>query len=130
MCSGWTRPAIAGFSEGAITATITAIRSPGSARAIVNDAGYDFFNPDASSFTIMREMLGGSPAATEADPDAAARFFEQSDAMRAVFELMRADQDAGQGEGYWRGICAWRSAEPRSRPVTRSRISAPSPRRR
>jgi pimeloyl-ACP methyl ester carboxylesterase len=40
------RPLIAGFSEGAVTATIVGIRSPDSVRAIVNDAGYDFFNPN------------------------------------------------------------------------------------
>lgn len=99
---GLDRPLIAGFSEGAITATIAAIRSPGSVRAVVNHAGYDFFNPSAPSFTIMRQMLGGSPQATEADPDAAARIFEQSPEMRPVFELMKADQDSAQGPGYWK----------------------------
>ena len=33
------------FSEGGITATILAIRHPGSVRALVNDAGYDMLNP-------------------------------------------------------------------------------------
>jgi pimeloyl-ACP methyl ester carboxylesterase len=46
--------------------------------------------------------LGGSPTATEADPDAAERFFSQDDHMRAVFALMKADQDSGQGDGHWR----------------------------
>src|SRR5262249_8156258 len=32
----------------------------------------------------------------------AARLFETSEEMRPMFELMRTDQDAGQGDGYWR----------------------------
>jgi len=96
------RPLITGFSEGAITATIVAIRNPKAVRAVVNDAGYDFFNPDAASYAMCRMMLGGSPDATAADPDSAAGFFEQSEEMRAVFELMKADQDGGQGPGHWK----------------------------
>ena len=42
------------------------------------------------------------PDATEPDPDAAARGFEASEQMRAIFELMKRDQDDGQGEGHWR----------------------------
>jgi pimeloyl-ACP methyl ester carboxylesterase len=99
---GLDRPMICGFSDGAITATVLGIRNPDSVRAIVNDAGYDFFNPQAPSFTMMRQMLGGSPEATEADPDAAARFFDSTDEMRATFELLKADHDGAQGEGYWR----------------------------
>lgn len=99
---GLERPLITGFSEGAITATIVGIRNPGSVRAIVNDAGYDYFNPSAPSYAMCRQMLGGSPDANEADPEAAARFFEQSEEMRAVFELMKADQDGGQGPSYWK----------------------------
>jgi pimeloyl-ACP methyl ester carboxylesterase len=99
---GLDRPLIAGFSEGAVTATIVGIRRPDSVRAIVNYAGYDFFNPGAPSFTIMRQILGGTPQATEADPDAAAASFVQSPEMQAMFELLKADQDGAQGEGYWR----------------------------
>ena len=46
-------------------------------------------------------MLGGSVDATMANPDAAARFFAQSD-MLPVFELLKSDQDSGQGPGYWK----------------------------
>ncbi len=99
---GLDRPLLAGFSEGAVTATIVAIRSPDSVRASVNHAGYDFLNPKAPSFTIMRQILGGSPQATEADPDAAAAGFAQSPEMQAMFELLRADQDGALGEGHWR----------------------------
>ena len=95
-------PLLTGFSEGAITAMIVGIRSPGAVRAIVNNAGHDAFNPSAPSFAMCRQMLGGSPQATAADPDAAARFFGQSDEMRAVFALMQSDQDSGQGAGYWK----------------------------
>jgi pimeloyl-ACP methyl ester carboxylesterase len=103
---GLEPPLLTGFSEGAITATIVGIRSPGAVRAIVNNAGHDAFNPKAPSFTMCRQMLGGSPQATAADPDAAAQFFGQSDELRAVFELMKSDQDAGQGPGYWRTYLA------------------------
>ena len=99
---GIERPLITGFSEGAITATIVAIRNPDAVRAVVNHAGYDAFNPDSPSAAMLRMMLGGSPDAIEADPDAAARFFAQSDEMQAVFELMKADQDGGQGPGHWK----------------------------
>ena len=98
---GLDRPLITGFSEGAITATILAIRSPGSVRAMVNHAGYDFFNPQSPSYAMLRQMLGGSTDAAKADPDAAARFFAQSD-MLPVFELLKSDQDSAQGPDYWK----------------------------
>jgi pimeloyl-ACP methyl ester carboxylesterase len=50
----------------------------------------------------MRHFLGGSPEATEPDPDAASRLFQASDDMRPLFELMKQDQDSRQGEGHWR----------------------------
>jgi pimeloyl-ACP methyl ester carboxylesterase len=94
------RPLICGFSEGAITATIIGIRNPETVRAIVNHAGYDFFNPQASSFMMMRQMFGGAPDATQADPDAFERTSESSEEMRAMLELMKADHEGAQGEGY------------------------------
>ena len=99
---GLDRPLIGGFSEGGITATVVGIRHPGSVRAIANHAGYDVFDPESPTFAMMRQTLGGSPDATEADPDAAARFFSQSAEMEGAFALMKADQDGGQGEGHWR----------------------------
>jgi len=99
---GLERPLIAGFSEGAITATILGIRHPDTARAIVNHAGFDEFDPEAPTFAMMRQILGGSPEATEPDPDAAAHGFEASEQMRPMFELMKRDQDSGQGDGHWR----------------------------
>jgi pimeloyl-ACP methyl ester carboxylesterase len=96
------RPLIAGFSEGAITATILGLRAPESVSAIVNQAGHDFFNPDAPSFQMMRQLFGGSADATRTDPDAVERSFSQSEQMRAMLELMKQDQDEAQGTGYWR----------------------------
>jgi pimeloyl-ACP methyl ester carboxylesterase len=96
------RPLVAGFSEGGITATILGIRPPGSVRAIANHAGYDAFDPHATFPATMRQMLGGSPDATEPNPDAAARSFSQSSEMQAVFELMKADEDSGQGKDHWK----------------------------
>jgi pimeloyl-ACP methyl ester carboxylesterase len=95
------RPLIAGFSEGGITGTIAGIRGQDRFRAIVNDAGYDMFNPQAPSFAMMRQLLGGSPTATGADPEAFAQMMTGSEQMRPMFELLKADQDGGQGEGYW-----------------------------
>ena len=99
---GLERPLVAGFSEGAITATILAIRKPESVAALVNHAGHDFFNPQAKSFPIMRQLFGGSTDASQADPDAVERFFSQSEPMRGMFELMKQDQDEARGAGYWR----------------------------
>jgi hypothetical protein len=62
-------------------------------------AGDRLGNSGAPSFTIMRQILGGSPQATDADPDAAAAGFAQSPEMQAMFELLKADQDGAQGEG-------------------------------
>jgi pimeloyl-ACP methyl ester carboxylesterase len=95
------QPLIAGFSEGGITATIAAIRYPDRFTGIVNDAGYDAFNPQPPTISIMRQMLGGSPGATEADPAAFAQMMAQDPGMSAMFELLKADQDGGQGEGHW-----------------------------
>jgi pimeloyl-ACP methyl ester carboxylesterase len=96
------RPSVAGFSEGGITGTILGIRHPGAVSAIVNDAGFDVFDPAAPTLPIMRQILGGSPDATEANPDIAASQFEASEQMRPLFELMKRDQDEGQGDGHWR----------------------------
>jgi pimeloyl-ACP methyl ester carboxylesterase len=111
------RPLVAGFSEGGITATVLGIRHPGSVRAIANHAGYDAFAPSLVPTLIaaMRQMLGGSPDATEADPDAAARFFSESSDMQGIFELMKADEDSGQGKDHWKDylrLCFHRLTQP------------------
>ena len=73
---GLDRPLLAGFSEGAATATIVAIREPGAVRALAAHAGYDIFNPEAPVFAMGRAIFGGNPEATEADPDAAEAAFQ------------------------------------------------------
>jgi pimeloyl-ACP methyl ester carboxylesterase len=90
---GLDRPMICGFSDGAMTATIVAIRSPESVRALVNYAGYDVFNPQAPSFTTARQTFGGSPEATEADLAAVEQSLSSPE-MGGFFELMKADHDA------------------------------------
>jgi pimeloyl-ACP methyl ester carboxylesterase len=101
---GIDRPLVAGFSEGGITASVLGIRHPGSVRAIANHAGYDALAPSVipTLSAMMRQMLGGSPDATQASPDAATRFFSQSAEMQGVFELMKADEDSGQGKDHWK----------------------------
>jgi len=69
----------------------------------VNDAGYDMLDPEAPSYAMLRQAMGGSPEASAADPDAAAAFFAADPEMAPVFELMKADQDSGGGAGGWRG---------------------------
>ena len=90
---GLDRPMICGFSDGGITATIVSIRNPQSVRALVNYAGYDIFNPQAPSFSMLRQMLGGSPEATEADPAAFERTFSSPE-MGDFYERIKADHDA------------------------------------
>ena len=71
---GLDRPFIGGYGDGGEVATIVGIRQPQSVRAIVNHGGFDLFNPDpqAPGLVMTRQMLGGRPDATEADPDAVA----------------------------------------------------------
>jgi pimeloyl-ACP methyl ester carboxylesterase len=96
------QPLICGYGEGGTVATIVAIRKPGSVRAIVNHAGYDLFEPDpkSASLVMTRQMLGGRPDATRADPDAVA----ESKFLRPMVELMKADHDAAQGTGHWKTV--------------------------
>ena len=81
------------------------IRHPGSVRAIVNHGGYDLFNPDphAPAIAMTRQILGGSPGATRADPEVSA---SRSPELRAMFELMKADHDSAQGAGHWKTVIA------------------------
>jgi pimeloyl-ACP methyl ester carboxylesterase len=99
---GLDQPLICGFSDGGHTATIVGIRNPASVRAIVNYTGYDLFNPQAPSHTMLRQNLGGSPEATQADPEALARAADSSEQMRVMLDMVQADHDAAQGPGYWK----------------------------
>lgn len=96
------RPLITGFSEGGATATIVALRRPDLVRALVNHAGFDIFDPHAMAHQSIRPIFGGSPDATEADPDAAEHAFQSMPPMAATFATMKADYDQAQGDGYWR----------------------------
>ena len=96
---GLDRPAVAGFSEGGLTALLLGIRHPDSMRALVCDSGYDLLNPDAPAFAMLPALLGGLP---QVDPDVVEQSFGQDPEMAEVFALMKADQDAARGEGYWR----------------------------
>jgi pimeloyl-ACP methyl ester carboxylesterase len=99
---GLHHPLIAGFSEGGATATLVALRRPDAVCAVVNHAGFDYFDPEAHVPQGVRQVFGGSPDATEADPDAAERFFQSVPPMASTFATMKADYDHAQGEGHWR----------------------------
>jgi pimeloyl-ACP methyl ester carboxylesterase len=104
---GLDRPLMCGFSAGATIATIAAIRKPQSVRALVNDAGYDPFNPDpkAPAFALCRRVFGGHPDATKADPDALEPFLK-ANGMQDFFGRLKADQDGAQGAGAWKALVA------------------------
>jgi pimeloyl-ACP methyl ester carboxylesterase len=99
---GLDRPLLAGFSDGAAIATVLAIRQPEVITALAAHAGYDIFVPDAPIFEMGRVVFGGSPEATEGDPDAAERSLESMPPMAAMLALMKADYDSAQGDGHWR----------------------------
>jgi pimeloyl-ACP methyl ester carboxylesterase len=96
---GLDRPAVAGFSEGGLTALLLGIRHPDSIRALVCDSGYDLLNPDAPALAMLPALLGGLP---HVDPDVVEQSFGHDPQMAEVFALMKTDQDAARGEGYWR----------------------------
>jgi len=62
------RPVIAGFSEGGATATYVTLRHPDAVRAVVNDAGFDIFDPHAMAHHSVRPMFGGSPTPPRPTP--------------------------------------------------------------
>lgn len=102
---GLDRPLIAGFSEGAATATLVALRRPEFIGALVNHGGFDYFDAQHMAQQIehgFRPLFGGRPDATTADPDAAERAFQEIPPMAATFTTMQADYDSAQGDGHWR----------------------------
>jgi len=99
---GLDRPLVAGFSDGAAIATVAAIRQPDAIGALAAHAGYDIFVPDAPIFEMGRALFGGSPEATEGDPDAVERAFASMPPMAEMLALMKADYDSAQGDGHWR----------------------------
>jgi pimeloyl-ACP methyl ester carboxylesterase len=101
------QPLVCGYGDGGHIATITGIRKPASVRAIVNHGGYDLLNPDPQTpgLVMTRQMLGGSPDATQADPDVVAE--SEHSFLRVMAKLMQADHDAGQGPDHWKKVLAW-----------------------
>jgi pimeloyl-ACP methyl ester carboxylesterase len=102
---GLDRPMICGFSAGASVATIVAIRKPESVRALVNDAGYDVFNPNpqAPVFVTCRRIFGGRPDATQADASALEQFLA-GHGMSPFLERLKADHGHAQGPGGWKAL--------------------------
>lgn len=99
---GLHRPAVAGFSMGGMIATIMAIRHPGAAGALVNDAGCDVFDPESPSFLKLRMLFGGGEDATEADPAAVEAAFGSDPEGSGFLSMIKDDHDAAGGPGYWR----------------------------
>jgi pimeloyl-ACP methyl ester carboxylesterase len=99
---GLERPAVCGFSMGGQIGTVLAIRHPSSVGVVVNDAGYDCFNPDALGFGRLRALLGGSPTAVEGDPAAFESAMATSPQMAPLLDVLKADLEEGQGPGAWR----------------------------
>jgi pimeloyl-ACP methyl ester carboxylesterase len=123
------RPLLTGFSDGGITSTVVGIRHPDLARAIVNHAGFDEFDPQAPTFAMMRQILGGRPDATKPDPDAAAAAMTSIDQMRPIFELMKTDQDR-EGSGTVVSTCGCHGNTLLTNRATFMPTSPRSPRRR
>lgn len=95
---GLDRPMLCGFSDGGMIATAVAVRSPGAVRALVNDAGFDLLNPQSRSLAMARQVFGGHPQATKADPDAAEGFLPphgMGDFLRRVQTDHRGQTPAG-----------------------------------
>ncbi len=53
------RPVVVGFSEGGATATLVALEAPDRISALVNHAGFDYFDPPTSWFEEVRTYFGG-----------------------------------------------------------------------
>jgi pimeloyl-ACP methyl ester carboxylesterase len=101
---GLDRPMICGFSDGGLIATQVAIRHPGAVRAVVNDAGFDYLNPQAKSFAMARQIFGGHPQATKANPEATEGFFaaNEPDFLRRL----RDDHRAPERPDGWKTVLA------------------------
>jgi len=99
------RPMICGFSAGAAVATLVGIKNPGAVRAIVNHAGFDVFDADprAPTFVMARQVFGGRPDATEADPPAFDRFSIEH-GMSDFIQRLKSDHVAAQGPDGWKAL--------------------------
>jgi pimeloyl-ACP methyl ester carboxylesterase len=103
---GLDRPMICGFSDGATIATVAATRSPNSFRAIVNDAGFDLINPQSRAFAMARQVFGGSPDATKANPESFEAFHVAQGGPMADFIRRIQHDHRDQGPGGWKATLA------------------------
>lgn len=95
------RPAVIGFSDGGIVASVLSIKEPELLRAHVNIAGYDLFDPDAKTMEIMRRNLSAD------DPTATAPDFVHIEQQGGPwYDALVASHDAAQGPGTWRSVLA------------------------
>ena len=58
---GLERPSLAGFSEGGATATLVALARPDLVGALVNHAGFDYFDPDAPAQQSLGPVSAAAP---------------------------------------------------------------------
>jgi pimeloyl-ACP methyl ester carboxylesterase len=94
---GLDHPFIGGMSDGGRIATLIGIMAPEVPRALVDWAGYQMLNPDQDAWVyhFNRELLGGSPDATQADYDGLV--------SRGLNLQLRIDDfEPAQGQGYMR----------------------------
>jgi pimeloyl-ACP methyl ester carboxylesterase len=103
---GLERPLICGFSDGGTIATVAAIRSPDAFRAVVNHAGFDFINPQSRTFAMARQVFGGSPEATKADPESFEAFHDSHGGAMADFARRMKLDHRSQGSGGWKATLA------------------------
>jgi pimeloyl-ACP methyl ester carboxylesterase len=85
---GLDPPFIGGISGGGTIATVIGIMAPKAPRAIVDWAGYQMLNPDPNAwiYHATREILGGSPEATQLDYDGVVSKWEHIPVSIAEFE--------------------------------------------
>jgi len=95
------RPMVCGFSDGGTIATVLALRHPKAVRAVINDAGYDLFNPHSPTIAMGRVVFGGNPEATTASPEAIEAFAAQQPMFKTYIDTIKADMDTRYGPGSW-----------------------------
>jgi len=96
---GLEKPAVIGFSEGGIIATVVTIRDPIVLRAVVNIAGYDLFDPISPSMERLRRFLSrNDPTAKEPD------LIHIEERGGPWFDALIGSHDAMQGSGAWRKL--------------------------
>jgi pimeloyl-ACP methyl ester carboxylesterase len=91
---GVEQPLVCGFSDGGIITALLGIRHPGSARALVNFAGFDLITPEAAqAFPASRT--------TQPDIEHYVRMFTEVGGPDWL-GLFQQDYDGAQGPGSWR----------------------------